>query len=294
VDRGKAVSERGPWSPLPDGMRRRLGALRAEGAPVPLVELARQLLALDASPAAPIARRLVASLLGARPEALPEQLAPGELRPIEESAVAERPLQRACFAVVDVETTGLSSARDAIIEIGAVRVEGLRATSRFETLVRPPGPGPLSAAIVALTGIDDALLTPAPPAHRALDRFARWLGEARGAPWVAHNARFDSAFLRRAFEGQGARAPAVAVLCTQRLARRLLPRLGRYDLDHVCAQFGVNNRARHRALGDAEATARVWIELLGLAAACGVETVGDLLDLQEKPMRRRRRRSRRS
>jgi DNA polymerase III epsilon subunit-like protein len=84
----------------------------------------------------------------------------------------------------------------------------------------------------------------------------------------------------------------VAVLCTQRLARRLLPRLGRYDLDHVCAQFGVDNRARHRALGDADATARVWIELLSLAIKRGVETVGDLLDLQEQPVRRRRRRRR--
>jgi DNA polymerase III epsilon subunit family exonuclease len=292
VDGGDATNEIGRRMPLSDGMRRRLGALRAEGAPVPLVELAQRLLALDGRPAAAIARRLVAGLLGARPEALPDALAPGELRPAEESAVAALPLHRARFVVVDVETTGLDSGRDAIIEIGAVRVEGLCATSRFATLVRPPGPGPLSAAIVALTGIDDALLGPAPLAQCALASFARWLGDARGAPWVAHNARFDSTFLRNAFEGQGARAPTVAVLCTRRLSRRLLPRLGRYDLDHVCAQFGVTNRARHRALGDAEATARVWIELLGIAAARGVETVGGLLDLQEQPMRRRRRRRR--
>jgi DNA polymerase III subunit alpha, Gram-positive type len=82
------------------------------------------------------------------------------------------------------------------------------------------------------------------------------------------------------------------VFCTQRLARRLLPRLGRYDLDHVCAHFGVFNRARHRALGDADATARVWIELLAVARERGLETVGDLLDLQERPVRRRRRRRR--
>src|SRR5262249_54638024 len=159
-----------------------LGALRAEGAPVALVELARRLLALDGVPAAPIARRLVAGLLGARTESLPDALAPRELRPAEESAVAAMPLAQAGFVVVDVETTGLSSARDAIIEIGAVRVERLCATSRFETLIRPPGPGPLSAAIVALTGIDDTLLAPAPPAGRALASFARWLGEARGSP----------------------------------------------------------------------------------------------------------------
>ncbi len=269
-------------------MRRVLGRIRAEGEPVAVGELARRLLALDDEPPAPVARRLVAGLLGARPEALPELLVPGLLRPAAESAIAATPLDRATFAVVDLETTGLSSERDAIIEIGAVRVSRLRLESRFETLVRPPGPGPLSGAIVRLTGIDDGMLSPAPTTRRALARFARWLGEAPGSPWVAHNARFDSGFLRRAFDGQGQPAPEVAVLCTQRLARRLLPQLGRYDLDHLCARFGIANRARHRALGDADATARAWIELLGLARAGGAETVGDLLDLQEAPTRRRR------
>lgn len=281
-----------PGTALPAGMRRSLGALRARGAPVPLVELAQRLLALD-RPAAPgVARRLVAGLLGADPEALPEVLPPGRLRPAEEGAVAAEPLERASFAVVDLETTGLSSERDAIIEIGAVHVRGLRAVSSFETLVRPPGPGPLSAAIAALTGIDDLMLTDAPPAHRALAAFASWLGAAPRAPWVAHNAAFDSRFLHRAFEGQTGRAPSVAVLCTRKLGRRLLPRLGRYDLDHLCAHFGIANRARHRALGDADATARAWIELLGIARRQGLATVGDLLDLQERPTRRRRRRRR--
>jgi DNA polymerase III epsilon subunit family exonuclease len=196
------------------------------------------------------------------------------------------------FAVIDLETTGLSRERDAIIEIGAVRVEGLRIVSRFETLSRPPGPGPLSDAIVRLTGIENAMLVDAPPAHRALAGFARWLADAPGAPWVAHNARFDEGFLRRAFHAQWGRDPGVAVLCTQRLSRRLLPRLGRYDLDHLCAHFAIPNRARHRALGDAEATARAWIELLALAHAQQVETVGALLDLQESATRRKRRRRR--
>jgi DNA polymerase-3 subunit epsilon len=166
----------------------------------------------------------------------------------------------------------------------------MRVVSRFETLSRPPGPGRLSSAIVGLTGIDDGMLRDAPPAHRALADFARWLAEAPGAPWVAHNARFDAGFLGRAFLAQWGRAPGFAVLCTQKLSRRLLPKLGRYNLDHLCAHFAIRNRARHRALGDAEATAHAWIELLGLAREQRHETVGDLLDLQETPTRRRRRR----
>jgi DNA polymerase-3 subunit epsilon len=134
------------------------------------------------------------------------------------------------------------------------------------------------------------MLCDAPPAHRALAGYARWLSEAPGAPWVAHNARFDAGFLGRAFLAQWGRAPGFAVLCTQKLSRRLLPELGRYNLDHLCAHFGIRNRARHRALGDAEATAHAWIELIALAREQRHATVGDLLDLQEAPTRRRRKR----
>lgn len=275
---------------LPEGMRRSLETLREAGEPIALDELARSLLALAGPPAPRLARQLVAGLLGTPPAALPENLGPAELRSGSESAVAALAFRRAPFIVVDVETTGLSPERDAIIEIGALRVRNGAIESRFETLLRPPGPGPLSAAIVSLTGIADAMLVDAPPAARALTAFAAWLDEAPGASWVAHNARFDRAFLFRAFEGQWGAAPEVAVLCTQRLGRRLLPKLGRYNLDHLCAHFGIRNRARHRALGDAEATALAWIELLGLAAEEGLATVGDLLDLQQRATTRRRRR----
>ncbi|MCZ6464522.1 MAG: exonuclease domain-containing protein [Proteobacteria bacterium] len=73
------------------------------------------------------------------------------------------------------------------------------------------------------------------------------------------------------------------VFCTRRLARRLAPEIGRFDLDHVCAHFGVSNAARHRALGDARATARVWVDLLHRARERGLRTLGDLLDHQERP-----------
>ncbi len=263
--------------------------MRAAGEAVPLPEVAQRLLALDVEPAEAVARHLVAGLLGGAPAALPDRLDADALRPAAESGVAATPLERARFAIVDLETTGLSREHDAIIEIGAVRVDRMRIVSRFETLSRPPGPGRLSSAIIGLTGIDDAMLCEAPPAHRALAHYARWLAEAPGAPWVAHNARFDAGFLGRAFLAQWGRPPGVAVLCTQKLSRRLLPKLGRFNLDHLCAHFGIKNTARHRALGDAEATAQAWIELLAIAREQRHETVGDLLDLQEAPTRRKRR-----
>jgi len=278
---------------LPAGIRRTLERMRAAAAPdpVPVADVARALLAIDGPIAPDLARRVVAAALGHEPERVPEALEARHLRPAAETAVADVPLAAADFAVVDLETTGVSSERDAIIEIGAVRVSGLKKVDEFETLVRPPGSGPLSDKIVALTGIDDALLESAPPARRALESFLRWLAATPRAPFVAHNASFDAGFTRRALDAHALPALGVPVLCTCKLARRLLPDLVRYNLDHVCAHFGIANRARHRALGDAEATARALVELLREALAQGrAATVGDLLDLQGRPTGRARRR----
>lgn len=272
-------------------LRRSLLRLRRRGDPVGVAELAQRLLALEAPPERDVARRIAAAALG-RPEgSLPERFEAAQLWPADEAAVAGERLDAAAFVVVDLETTGL--AKDAaILEIGAVRVRALRRMERFTSLVRPPGRVP--PFIEALTGIGDALVAAAPPTGRALRRFRRWLERSEPAPFVAHNASFDARFLSRALRDLALPAYRGPVLCTRRLGRRLLPRLGRYDLDHVCAHFGISNRARHRALGDAEATAAAWIELLALArGAHGAETVGDLLDLQERPPPKRRHRGRR-
>jgi DNA polymerase-3 subunit epsilon len=80
------------------------------------------------------------------------------------------------------------------------------------------------------------------------------------------------------------------VLCTRRLARRILPELGRYDLDTLSARFGIANRWRHRALGDAEATARALLEMLELGRGShALADVGDLLRLQAQRKQRRSR-----
>jgi DNA polymerase-3 subunit epsilon len=172
-----------------------------------------------------------------------------------------------------------------------VRVEGLRITARFATLVDPRAPIP--APITRLTGLDGELVAGAPQREVAIPALRRWLGRTPGAALVAHNAGFDERFLRRAFAEAGLPALPGPVLCTRRLGRRLAPGIGRFDLDSLCAHFGIANRARHRALGDAECTARVLLELLGLAGARGVGTLGELLDLQASPPARRPRAARR-
>jgi DNA polymerase III epsilon subunit family exonuclease len=278
------------FTSLPEGFQRALEKLRSSGQVVPLAQVARELLAIRGPIATHLARRVVGAALDQPSETLPAALDARHLRSGSEASVAGVPLAAAEFVVVDLETTGVSAERDAIVEIGAVRVSRLRAVDTFQTLLRPPGASSLPKAITALTGIDAALLEDAPPAPRALAAFRRWLAGAPRAPFVAHNAAFDARFAQRALNAHGLPPLRVPVLCTRKLARRLLPRLGRYDLDHLCAHFGIANAARHRALGDAEATARALIELLHEAlGGRQITHVGDLLDLQMRAPARRRR-----
>jgi DNA polymerase-3 subunit epsilon len=151
------------------------------------------------------------------------------------------------LAIVDLETTGTHAAADRITEIAVLEVDGRDAVSAWSTLVNPGRAIP--ADIQALTGIDAQMVARAP-------RFAE-LAEAlherlAGRVLVAHNARFDYGFLRREFDRAGLKYHARTV-CTVRLSRRLYPHEPRHDLDSVIARHGLACRARHRALGDADA-----------------------------------------
>lgn len=290
--------------PPTSAWRRSLDRIRAEGRALDAAELAGRLLHLAAEPPAGVARRLLAAALECPPEVLPDRFEAADLRALRHGLLgrsadpehspgpAQRsrgslPIGRVAFTVVDLETTGLSADAAAILEIGAVRVEGLRPTARFATLVDPGGAIP--ASITRLTGIDAELVADAPESAVAVPALRGWLARTPDAAFVAHNAGFDARFLARAFERAALPALPGPVLCTRKLGRRLVPALGRFDLDSLCARFGIANRARHRALGDADATARLLLELLDLARSQGVGTLGELVDLQERPLRRRRR-----
>jgi len=273
-------------------LRRVLDRIGAGGEPLALDELARQLFALTAPPAPGLARRLVASALGFdAAAALPEPLDVRALPRLAAGDAAGVDLEAAEWIVVDLETTGLSLEDCTILEIGAVRVVGLRLVERFQTLVDPGAPIP--PRITALTGIDRTLVAGAPPLGRAIRAFHAWAGAGSAASFVAHNASFDERFVRRALAAHGLPEWSGPVVCTRKLARRLLPALPRYDLDTLCAQFGVSNGARHRALGDAEAAARALVELLAIGRAeHALATLGDLLTLQAEPVARRKRKRR--
>jgi DNA polymerase-3 subunit epsilon len=185
------------------------------------------------------------------------------------------------LAVVDLETTGASAIYDRILEIAVVRLVDGEIVDHYEQLVDPRVAVP--PFITRLTGIDSRMVRGKPTFDAVADDVRRALGDG---PLVAHNASFDEAFLRHAFARLGQKLTN-SKLCTLRLARRLLPRLPTYRLDALTTYFGIKNRRRHRASGDAEATALVLARLLDLAAQQGVDTLDGLLALQGRPVGKR-------
>ncbi len=195
------------------------------------------------------------------------------------------------YVVVDVETTGgQPSGPDRVTEVAAVHVDGPEIRLAFHSLVNPQRPIPW--AITRLTGIDDAMVRGAPTFADLAGEFAVHLV---GRIFVAHNARFDLGFLTAEF-ARVAPVPLPSLLagqlCTVRLARKLLAHLPRRNLDAVSHHYGVEIKDRHRASGDAMATAHVLRGLLRDAAKRGVHTWEEVeVLLGARTARTRRRRS---
>src|SRR4051812_13585386 len=160
------------------------------------------------------------------------------------------------LAIVDLETTGGAASWDRVTEIAVMEIDGFEVTSEWSTLVNPETTIP--AEIQALTGITNDMMAGEPP----FAALAGALLERRGGGvFVAHNARFDCGFLRHEFERAGRKFLA-KTLCAVRLSRRLYPEHRGHNLDSLIERHGIDCRARHRALGDADA---VW-QFLRIAA----------------------------
>jgi DNA polymerase III subunit epsilon len=179
------------------------------------------------------------------------------------------------FVVLDLETTGLTPARDRITEVGAVKVRGGEVLGELQTLVHPGRPIP--TAISAVTGITDAMVADAPTIGAVLATVLRFVGDA---VLVAHNARFDLSFLRAACERHHHGSFEPVVVDTARLARRLLADEVRdRRLGTLARHLGSRVQPDHRALTDARATVDVLHGLIERAGAYGATTLEDLRDL---------------
>lgn len=184
------------------------------------------------------------------------------------------------FVVVDLETTGgrataktPDAGYDAITEIGAVKIRGGEVLGELATLVDPGRTIP--PQIVELTGITTAMVRDAPRIESVLPAFLEF---SRGAVLVAHNAGFDIGFLRAAAQRAELGWPRPPVLCTVKLARRVLTRdeAPTVKLSALARLFGASTTPTHRALDDARATVDVLHGLIERVGNQGIHTFADL------------------
>jgi len=187
-----------------------------------------------------------------------------------------RPLAEIDFVVLDVEAVTVRSQPAKIIELGAYRLKAGAIIDEFETLINPEVP--LPRFIANLTGISDEMLKHAPLFSEIV---SSWLDFAGDAVLVAHNSDFDLRLLNReigrCFPGYRMRN---GELCTVDLARRLMRNLDGHNLDALADHFGFEISRRHRAAGDAFATARLFMQLLNQLESHGMHTLAQARDFR--------------
>lgn len=156
------------------------------------------------------------------------------------------------YAIVDIETTGGYADNHRITEIAIYHHDGRHITDHFHTLINPGRKIPFF--ITGLTGIDSEMVREAPAFEDLAKEILHWL---KDRVFVAHNAHFDYSFLKKEFEDAGM-AWQAKKLCTVRLSRKIIPGLESYSLGRLAESLGIKIPNRHRAGGDAEATAKIF------------------------------------
>lgn len=176
------------------------------------------------------------------------------------------------YAVIDVETTGGNAHSGRITEVGVYVVDGENIVDSFESLVNPECR--VQPFVVRLTGISDEMLADAPKFYQ----IARKLVEiTEGCTFVAHNAAFDYSFFRQEFANLGYQYKR-PVLCTVKLAQKVMPGMPSYSLGKLCASLGIPIAQRHRAGGDALATVQLLQKLLAADPMPGLAALHPMLN----------------
>lgn len=156
------------------------------------------------------------------------------------------------FAIIDIEATGGNPKKDRITEVAIFIHNGKRVIEQYCTLINPETY--ISPFITALTGITNEMVAEAPTFAEVADKIQELTA---GKVFVAHNVRFDYSFINNEFKRIGQRYLRKQ-LCTVRLSRKLIPGLTSYSLGRLCQQVGIPVEHRHRAFGDAAATAELF------------------------------------
>lgn len=161
------------------------------------------------------------------------------------------------YVVFDVETTGLSSMYDTIIELAGVKLHDGEVIDTFESFANPHRT--LPDKIIEITGITDDMLVDAPEVNEVLKKFHEWVADSA---LVAHNATFDIGFLNQGYAKIDIPKISNPIIDTLELARFLLPELGNHRLNTLCKHLKVELTQHHRAIYDAEATAELFWKLV--------------------------------
>ena len=192
-------------------------------------------------------------------------------------------LEDAVFAVLDLETTGLSAKKCGITEVTAIQFKNGREVGMYSTLVKPTEPIPEEVEL--LTGISNDMVRHSPALVMVLSELAAFLGEEPII--VGHNVSFDIGFLREKLSQNGlasflSRIELNRALCTKVLAQKALPGLPSYEGVMVATAIGYHNPNPHRAEADVRMSAGILFELINRLQAqdSKLKTVQDLLDYQ--------------
>jgi len=213
----------------------------------------------------------------------PYETAPDRSRGAADSA---DDLRKLSYVVVDTETTGGRSwLHDRITEFAAVVVRDGEIVEVYETLVNPQRSIP--PFVTRLTNITWDMVKDAPTFDRVAPEVMRVL---EGNIFVAHNATFDWRFITNEISRSTGHQLRGRRLCTVKMARKVLPQLSRRSLDYVARYYGVEIHRRHRAGGDALATAKCLVRMLSDLADRGCGTWGELQTLLRNPPARRKKR----
>ena len=180
------------------------------------------------------------------------------------------------YVIFDIETTGFSSERNRIIEIGAVRYEKGKKTGDFSEFINPQVPIPFR--ITKLTSITDEMVMGAETIDKVLPRF---LDFCRGCVLVGHNVGFDISFIQKNAKDLNLPCPYTTI-DTVGMARVMLPGHKSYNLDAVGKLLNVVNPHHHRAVDDAATTAEIFIRLLNMFTQRGVRTLGEMNALADQ------------
>ena len=160
------------------------------------------------------------------------------------------------YAIVDIETSGGLAANNFITEIAIVLHNGKEIEGKFHTLINPEVK--IDWYVQKMTGITNAMVATAPKFNEVATHIYNLIN---GKIFVAHNVSFDYSFVAQHLKNAGYTIN-LPKICTVKMSRKIFPGLPKYGLATLCHHFNIENNARHRAIGDAEATTKLFALLL--------------------------------